>query len=85
MSDSPLRVDTLVKSYDDRRAVDGLSFSLERGECFGLLGPNGAGKTTTIRCCLGLTAPDSGTITLLDEPVPARARGAATRWRRAAI
>ncbi len=57
----------------------GLSFALARGECFGLLGPNGAGKTTTLRCCLGLTAPDSGRITLLGEPVPARAREARAR------
>jgi lipooligosaccharide transport system ATP-binding protein len=59
--------------------VAGLSFSLRRGECFGLLGPNGAGKTTTLRCCLGLTAPDSGTISLLGEPVPARGRAARAR------
>jgi lipooligosaccharide transport system ATP-binding protein len=59
--------------------VDHLSFALRRGECFGLLGPNGAGKTTTLRCCLGLTAPDSGTITLLGHPVPAQGREARTR------
>ena len=59
--------------------MDGLSFTLNRGECYGLLGPNGAGKTTTLRCCLGLTAPDSGTITLLGEPVPERAREARAR------
>jgi lipooligosaccharide transport system ATP-binding protein len=75
----PLVVDQLCKAYDGKRAVDGLSFALERGECFGLLGPNGAGKTTTLRCCLGLTAPDSGTITMLGEPVPARARQARAR------
>jgi lipooligosaccharide transport system ATP-binding protein len=50
------------------------SISNARGECYGLLGPNGAGKTTTLRCCLGLTAPDSGDITLVGEPVPERAR-----------
>ncbi len=76
---SPLMVDHLVKSYDGKPAVDGLSFELQRGECYGLLGPNGAGKTTTLRCCLGLTSPDSGTITLLGEPVPARAREARER------
>jgi lipooligosaccharide transport system ATP-binding protein len=73
---SPLVVSDLRKSYGGREVVAGLSFALERGECYGLLGPNGAGKTTTLRCCLGLTAPESGTITLLDEPVPARAREA---------
>jgi lipooligosaccharide transport system ATP-binding protein len=76
---SPLRVEGLFKAYDGTPAVNGLSFALERGECFGLLGPNGAGKTTTLRCCLGLTAPDGGSITLLDEPVPARAREARER------
>lgn len=74
--DSPLVVDRLVKTYEGKAAVAGLSFALRRGECFGLLGPNGAGKTTTLRCCLGLTRPDSGTITLLGEPIPARARQA---------
>lgn len=39
-------------------------------------GPNGAGKTTTLRCCLGLTAPDSGMITLVGLPIPERAREA---------
>ncbi|MCE9571205.1 MAG: ATP-binding cassette domain-containing protein, partial [Rhodocyclales bacterium] len=60
---SPLIVSALRKSYDGREVVAGLDFELQRGECYGLLGPNGAGKTTTLRCCLGLTAPDSGEIT----------------------
>jgi lipooligosaccharide transport system ATP-binding protein len=72
----PLTVRDLRKSYDGRAVVAGISFALRRGECFGLLGPNGAGKTTTLRCCLGLTAPDGGAITLVDEPVPERAREA---------
>ncbi|MCP6726019.1 ATP-binding cassette domain-containing protein, partial [Klebsiella pneumoniae] len=44
-----LSVDGLVKRYGGAAVVDGLSFSIVRGECFGLLGPNGAGKTTTLR------------------------------------
>jgi lipooligosaccharide transport system ATP-binding protein len=76
---SPLVVDALVKHYGGKPAVDGLSFALEPGECFGLLGPNGAGKTTTLRCCLGLVAPDGGAIRLLGEPVPARGREARAR------
>ena len=76
---SPLVVANLVKSYGDKLAVDGISFALEPGECFGLLGPNGAGKTTTLRCCLGLVAPDGGTLFVLGEPVPARAREARAR------
>ena len=76
---SPLIVSALRKSYAGREVVAGLTFELQRGECYGLLGPNGAGKTTTLRCCLGLTPPDSGDITLAGEPVPARAREARTR------
>jgi lipooligosaccharide transport system ATP-binding protein len=72
----PLTVSNLRKSFDGKEVVAGISFTLTRGECFGLLGPNGAGKTTTLRCCLGLTAPDAGTITLVGEPVPARSREA---------
>ena len=76
---SPLAVSELRKSYSGREVVAGVSFALRPGECFGLLGPNGAGKTTTLRCCLGLTAPDSGGISLVGEPVPARAREARAR------
>ncbi|MRR49429.1 MAG: ATP-binding cassette domain-containing protein [Rhodocyclaceae bacterium] len=75
-ADSPLAVSDLRKSYSGREVVAGISFTLQRGECYGLLGPNGAGKTTTLRCCLGLTTPGSGGVTLLGEPVPARAREA---------
>ena len=45
--------------------VDDLSFEIAPGECLGVIGPNGAGKTTTIRMCLGLTAPDGGSIEAL--------------------
>jgi lipooligosaccharide transport system ATP-binding protein len=72
-------VDGLVKRYGSFAAVDGVSFAIARGECFGLLGPNGAGKTTTLRCCLGLTAPDAGTISLVGLPVPQAAREARIR------
>ena len=52
----------LSKKYGDATVVDNLSFDIKPGECLGVIGPNGAGKTTTIRMCLGLTAPDSGTV-----------------------
>ncbi len=71
-----LQVQGLIKTFDQHRAVDDLSFSVRRGECFGLLGPNGAGKSTTLKLCLGLMQPHAGRIRLLDEPVPARAREA---------
>ena len=65
-----LSVVGLRKSYGDNEVVRGLDFAIGRGECFGLLGPNGAGKTTTLRCCLGLTDPNAGAITLVGEPGP---------------
>jgi len=74
-----LRVDHLQKAYGDQRVVAGLSFAVERGACFGLLGPNGAGKTTTLRLCLGLTAPDAGTVMLNGYPIPDAAQQARAR------
>ncbi|MBS0376647.1 MAG: ATP-binding cassette domain-containing protein [Proteobacteria bacterium] len=69
-----LRVASLRKLYGGRAVVRDLGFEVRRGECFGILGPNGAGKTTTLRCCLGLTHADGGTIELGGLPVPAAAR-----------
>jgi lipooligosaccharide transport system ATP-binding protein len=74
-----VRADRLRKVYDGREVVRGASFEVTRGECFGLLGPNGAGKTTTLRCCLGLTRPDGGTLELGGLPVPLDARRARYR------
>jgi lipooligosaccharide transport system ATP-binding protein len=76
---SILSVRKVYKSYGSNPVVNGVSFELERGKCFGLLGPNGAGKTTTLRLCLGLTEADQGEITLLDQPVPLAARQARIR------
>jgi ABC-type multidrug transport system ATPase subunit len=58
----------LSKSYGRRRAIEGVSFEVERGQICGLLGPNGAGKTTTMRVVVGLSRPDHGTARLLGEP-----------------
>ncbi|TRZ68028.1 MAG: ATP-binding cassette domain-containing protein [Comamonadaceae bacterium] len=68
--DSLFEVAHLSKRFGDNTVVDDLSFSIAPGECLGVIGPNGAGKTTTIRMCLGLTAPDSGTITALGLQMP---------------
>jgi ABC-2 type transport system ATP-binding protein len=57
-----IEVVDLVKRYDRKVAVDGVSFSVDEGEIFGILGPNGAGKTTTVECVEGLRTPDGGTI-----------------------
>jgi len=67
----------LAKSFGHVRAVDGVSFSVRRGEIYGLLGPNGAGKTTTIRMTIGIIAPDRGEAYIMGynvhkEPVKAR-------------
>ncbi|MEH1123124.1 ABC transporter ATP-binding protein [Micromonospora sp. CPCC 206061] len=67
----------LRKQYRRRTAVDGVSFTVGRGEVLGLLGPNGAGKTTVIKMLLGLVRPDAGEVLLLGQPAKdprARAR-----------
>jgi ABC-2 type transport system ATP-binding protein len=60
-----IEVQDLEKYYHETRAVDGVSFQVERGEIFGLLGPNGAGKTTTIEIIEGLRKPDAGIVRVL--------------------
>ncbi len=63
----------LTKRFGDNLVVNDLSFELYPGECLGVIGPNGAGKTTTFRMCLGLTAPDSGSVTVFGEDMPQQA------------
>jgi ABC-2 type transport system ATP-binding protein len=60
-----IQTENLVREYDGRRAVDGLTFTVEQGEIFGFLGPNGAGKTTTIRMLTGQLRPTSGTAAVM--------------------
>jgi ABC-2 type transport system ATP-binding protein len=68
-------VDRLTKAYDGRPAVDGLSFTVDRGEVFGLLGPNGAGKTTTVETLEGYRKPDGGAVRVLGlDPIRERRR-----------
>jgi ABC-2 type transport system ATP-binding protein len=64
MADEFMIAKDLQKSFNDFKAVDGVSFSIYKGEIFGLLGPNGAGKTTTIRMLATVLKPDSGEITI---------------------
>ncbi|ACV79435.1 ABC transporter ATP-binding protein [Nakamurella multipartita] len=59
----------VVKRYGSVAAVDDVSLAVGEGEFFGILGPNGAGKTTLVEMMEGLRQPDSGTITLLGQPV----------------
>ncbi len=74
-----LQVRGLRKSYSGTEVVCGVSFGVAAGKCYGLLGPNGAGKTTTLKCCLGLTAHDAGTIELAGLSIPGAAREARAR------
>jgi ABC-2 type transport system ATP-binding protein len=74
-----IEVRDLVKRYDRRAVVDGLSLTVAAGELVAVLGPNGAGKTTTVECLEGLRRPDGGTVRVLgtdpwDAPRAHRAR-----------
>ena len=69
----------LIKTYGDRRVVNGVSFNINKGEVVCLLGPNGAGKTTTFYMVVGLVKPNSGNIILngqdiSDAPMNIRAK-----------
>ncbi len=59
----------ITKSFGTVKAVDDVSFSVEKGELFGLLGPNGAGKTTGIRVMLDIFKPDTGSVAVLGGPM----------------
>ena len=76
MPESPpvLEVHNLAKQYGAVTAVDGISFAVPEGACFGLLGPNGAGKTTTIEIMEGILPPSSGEVRYRGEPVGPRFR-----------
>jgi ABC-2 type transport system ATP-binding protein len=63
--DPAVRLAGVVKSFNDHRAIDGLSIEVPRGSIFGLLGRNGAGKTTTIRMVMDIIRPDEGEIRVL--------------------
>lgn len=69
-----LEIENLVKHYPSVQAVNGISFSIRPGICFGLLGPNGAGKTTSIEVIEGISEPTSGTIRFMGETAGAEFR-----------
>ncbi|MCU1657849.1 MAG: transporter related protein [Pseudonocardiales bacterium] len=70
LAEVPISISGLVKKYaDGYRAVDDVTFRVERGQVVGLLGPNGAGKTTTLRVLVGLITPTSGEIHVFGDPV----------------
>ena len=61
-------LDRISKAYENKIAVKDLSLQIEAGTMFGLLGPNGSGKTSTIRMMIGITMPDSGSVTMFGKP-----------------
>src|SRR5690242_17045649 len=72
-----IKVQNLAKLFGTKHAVDGVSFSVERGEVLGFLGPNGAGKSTTMRMITGFIPPSAGTVSVggfdvVDQAIPAR-------------
>ena len=72
-----IKVENLAKYFGTKRAVDGISFSVARGEVLGFLGPNGAGKSTTMRMITGFIPPTEGTVTvggfdMVEKPIPAK-------------
>ena len=72
-----IKVENLTKVFGAKRAVDGVSFSVERGEVLGFLGPNGAGKSTTMRMLTGFLPPTSGKVTVggfdvAEQPIAAK-------------
>jgi len=74
-----IEVKGLVKTFGSKRAVDGISFRVNRGDILGFLGPNGAGKSTTMKMLTGFLRPDAGTATVdgvdvTDDPVAVKTR-----------
>src|SRR5258708_167356 len=72
-----IKVQNLVKVFGTKHAVDGVSFSVEKGEVLGFLGPNGAGKSTTMRMITGFIPPSAGNVTVggfdvVENPIPAK-------------
>ena len=72
-----IQADGLTKLFGSKRAVDGISFSVARGEILGFLGPNGAGKSTTMRMITGFLPPSAGRVSIgefdmTEKPIPAK-------------
>src|SRR6266700_1039136 len=72
-----IRVQNLTKSFGPKLAVNGVSFTVDRGEVLGFLGPNGAGKSTTMRMITGFIPPSAGNVRIgefdmIEQPIPAK-------------
>ena len=64
-----IKVNDVVKTFGDFKALNGANINVEKGSVYGLVGPNGAGKTTVIKTLTGVYRPDSGNITIDGEDV----------------
>ena len=64
-----IQVNSVVKTFDGFRALDGLTMTVEQGSIYGLVGPNGAGKSTILRHITGIYRPDSGSVRVDGQPV----------------
>ncbi len=69
-----ISLENVTKSYDEVKAVDGISLRVKEGAVLGLLGPNGAGKTSTIRMVMNILVPDEGTIRVFGQAVSGETR-----------
>src|SRR5438093_12561816 len=72
-----IKVQNLSKAFGEKLAVNGVSFTVNRGEVLGFLGPNGAGKSTTMRMITGFIPPSSGSVRIgefdvVEQPIPAK-------------
>ncbi len=76
----PLEVTSLVKRFGQVTAIDGVSLTLNNGECLGLLGPNGAGKSTLIRSIVGRVIPGAGNVTVFGSPAASDAARKVLGW-----
>jgi ABC-2 type transport system ATP-binding protein len=73
-----IEIDDLAKHFGEIKAVDGVSFSVKKGEVLGFLGPNGAGKSTTMKMITGFLTPSRGTVRVcghdvLTDPIAVKA------------
>ncbi|HWR08087.1 ABC transporter ATP-binding protein [Sporomusa sp.] len=69
MNSTVVRAENLGKTYGNFRALKGISFTIETGQCFGFLGHNGAGKTTTMRMMYGMSTVEEGGLWLFEQPI----------------
>lgn len=78
-AETVIRIEGAAKSFRTGMALQGVSFTVRRGECFGILGPNGSGKSTLLRIMSGVEAPSAGAVEIEGKPIAAYGRKALAR------